>query len=333
MLRRAFHDCQAVHLQSLDTGNSGVGVYLAHVTSGGPRRPLPFFVKVGQRDKIRDEWRHYSDHVHGQIPFYLSPKLVEKRCHLGAHSGIIVGDFVEHSESLLECARGGRAMAPIATLFERTLRHWQFEASEEDVALAIALPRWTHGRLDSKRLSLASSLGKTLKTKELRAILDHRRSEATLWGSIHGDLHADNVRVRRDDAIVIDFLSTVRGPLLADPAALEVSLVIRAPADTDFDQEAWSRVVEPLYSTASFRDLPKDCDPTEPYAWISACVRQIRLHAFAMERAHGQYAAVVARRLLHTACKDPKASPAENFRRATAYLFASQLALFEAADA
>src|SRR5262249_46538668 len=60
MLRRSFFDCSEVHLTSLDDGKSGVRVFMAHATLRNAtmaRRPLPFFVKMGRRDKIFREWR------------------------------------------------------------------------------------------------------------------------------------------------------------------------------------------------------------------------------------------------------------------------------------
>jgi hypothetical protein len=147
------------------------------------------------------------------------------------------------------------------------------------------------------------------------------------FGPIHGDLHADNVQVRGTDAILIDFLCAKWGLLLADPAALEVSIVFRVPAAVHrFDEAAWSRAVSDLYQQPYLRGIPTVSDPREPYAWMGDCVRQIRLHAFARERIPGQYAAVLAYRLLYASGKtDSAESSSEELRRATAFWIAERL--------
>ena len=138
MLRRSFHDCEELHLAYVsDVGRSGVKVYIAHATIKPPRgarnpiparQQLPFFVKIGHRWKIIPEWEKYEEFVRRYVPFHLAPHLVTERCELGARTGIIVGDFVEDSESLGECSRCGRAMTPIGTLFDRTFRGWHSQA-------------------------------------------------------------------------------------------------------------------------------------------------------------------------------------------------------------
>src|SRR5262249_39128276 len=112
LLRRAFWDCEKVHLQPMEDGRSGVAVYCAHAKPAAEqlgRWPLPYFVKIGDRRKIFSEYVNYQDRVDPCIPFHLGPHLIPDRCCLGANAGVIVGDFVEESESLVDCAREGRA--------------------------------------------------------------------------------------------------------------------------------------------------------------------------------------------------------------------------------
>jgi hypothetical protein len=47
--------------------------------------------------------------------------------------------------------------------------------------------------------------------------------------SMHGDMDANNVRVRKADAIVIDFAHATNGPMCADLASLEVWLAFEWP--------------------------------------------------------------------------------------------------------
>ncbi|WP_247822321.1 phosphotransferase [Bradyrhizobium sp. 187] len=49
----------------------------------------------------------------------------------------------------------------------------------------------------------------------------------------HGDLHGENVRVRNDHAIVIDFASVVTSSPLVDLAALETWLAFQLPPECD----------------------------------------------------------------------------------------------------
>lgn len=322
MLRRSFHDCAELHLTQIDDGRSPVRVYLAHAILSQAtmaRRPLPFFVKVGPRRKIILEWRNYEQRVRQYVPFHLAPRLVTERCALGAHTGIIVGDFVEDSESLGQCSRSGRAMTPVGTLFDRTLRGWHFQARTENRSLHTAMMHLVKGPVPMARLNIANDLGATRTPAELKAQLMQRVPEPLLWGPIHGDLHANNVRVRGNDAILIDFLSSRLGPLLTDPAALEVGIIVRVPTNEKFDSVAWTRIVRELFSKDALQGLPTASDPREPYAWIASCVRQIRLHALPMQRSQDQYAIVLAYHLLQAAIKDRKALPDENLRRATAY--------------
>ena len=117
LIRRAFWDCADVHLVSMSGGHSGVDVYRAHAELAAGlhgRWPLPYFVKLGAREKIMAEFQNYEGHVRSYVPFHLGPHLVPERCCLGATKGIIVGDYVAESESLRDCARQGRANSAIA---------------------------------------------------------------------------------------------------------------------------------------------------------------------------------------------------------------------------
>jgi hypothetical protein len=134
--------------------------------------------------------------------------------------------------------------------------------------------------------------------------------------------------VRATDAIVIDFCASRDGPLLIDPAALEVSLLVRTPYDADFDSEAWRDMALHLYSQEAMTRPPNNFDPTDKYAWLASCIRQVRLQALSMELESGQYATVLACYLYQAASKDSTVSDAEDFRRAFACLLAGRLLNF-----
>lgn len=334
MLRRSFHDCTEVHVSSLPGGKSGIPVYIAHATKSGGR-PLPFFVKVGSRNEIIREWLNYNELVRPFIPFHLAPHLVPERCALGAHTGIIVGDFIEDAESLAECARRGRAITPISSLFDRTLRGWHRKPERRSGNLYGVLGNLILDRKNNiePRYLNAKKLGAKFTLDELYTKLQQREPELQLWSHIHGDLHADNVHVRGGEAILIDFLAGKKeGLLLGDHAALEVSLAIRVPrADIDnkFSNEEWERVVRPLYTLDTLLNLPSFPDPTEPYSWLAACIRKIRLYALPMQIGKDQYAHILAYYLLRAAIKDPlpNVSADEDYRRTIAYCLAEDLIL------
>lgn len=331
LLARAFSDCSEVHLLPLGEGRSGAGVYLAHATLKegllGPRM-VPLFVKLDGRVKVLREWRNYRDVVQPYVPFHLGPSLHMDRCAVGAHRGILVGDYIEDSEVLTACTREGRAVVTVPALFDRTLSGWHRGAAEEVRTAAKNFDdRPLDGDLSLKRQEEARALGASHSPDDLRQVVRRVGSAPWLVGWIHGDLHADNVRVRGNDAVLIDFPGVRRGALLRDPAALEVSLVVRSPHDGHFDRVAWERVVRPLYDPAALAQPADACEtsPTEEYLWLARCVRQVRRHAFGMERKQGQYALMLAHHLYRAATLDCDAGPDESFRRAMARVFVEKV--------
>jgi hypothetical protein len=354
LLRRAFWDCSEVHLQRMSDGRSGVGVYLAHpeLAKGHQGRlaqwPLPYFLKIGDRDKVLAEYVNYEEHVDPYIPFHLGPHLIRQRCCLGGREGLLVGDFVEESESLIDCARSGRAAQAIACLFNRTLAGW-YRGAQEDKLDSAQLGRSFLRRFPRSheglraRVARARELGATKTLDELRGLFQKCDSLPVLVGAIHGDLHAGNVRVRATDAILIDFFAHQTGPLVYDAACLEASLLVDgfdtgerlapgemsrgAAAELDARVREWMESVATLYDHVPLQALPIHPNPKNPACWFHACVRQIRLFAKQMESGDRQYAAALAVALLTKATKDLRAPEPEASRRAAAYVLAERVLL------
>jgi hypothetical protein len=334
LAKRAFRDCREIHLAPLPGGKSGASVFLAFADVRGTWS-MPFFVKMGERGEIFEEYRKYEDHVDAYVPFHLGPNLDYARCFLGAHDGLLVGDFVEESESLLDCARDGRASPAIACLFERTLRGWHGQVEDRPEAPAKVFP--FPDRLGPSRWLRARDLGAARALDDLRATLDGCATSRFLCGRTHGDLHASNVRVRGAEAILIDFLQCGEGPLIRDAAALEASLFVgsldltsnvdpwAALAEQAGRFSAWRASLEPLYREDVIRILPASPRPQDRWAWFHLCVRQIRMHAFHMEREPGQYALALAAALLFKAGKDDDVDEPERSTRALAYVYGEQL--------
>lgn len=328
LLRRSFHDCSRVDLTKIEGGRSGARVFMAQaLVRGAPvgRRTLPFFVKLAERTKIITEWFNYELYVEQYIPFHLAPRLIPDRCGLGAYRGILVGDFVDESESLRLCSRGGRAVGPLGGLFERTLRGWHLHAVRRRESLYSAMKGIVAGSIPAARLTAAKALGARGSFEDLKEELRKRGKEWVIWGPRHADLHADNICVRGNDAILIDFYCTRLGPILDDPAALEVSLTVGVPLADDFDKVAWTDIMESLYSQAALEVPPSGSVSAHRYEWLAKSIRQIRLHALPLQQENGQYARLLALRFLQAATKDPKALPPEDFRRTSAFCFAGKL--------
>jgi hypothetical protein len=133
VLKRAFWNCSELRLKLLDGGMSGAPAFKAYasleaglVQQGGTGAyPHLYFVKIGPRKKVVDEYDKYCSHIFEYVPFHLGPRLRRDRCNLGSTQGILVGDFVEGAESLITCARGARCGHAISNLFDKTLGGWR----------------------------------------------------------------------------------------------------------------------------------------------------------------------------------------------------------------
>lgn len=339
LLKRAFWDCKEVHLVGMADGLSGVPVFRAfpELEQGqagyGTRGTRPYFVKIGARNEIFDEYKKYVDLVRPYVPFHLGPHLVPERCCLGAEQGVIVGDLVDESESLRSCASDGRAALAIACLFNRTLYGWHSRFTKDTRSLVdIQDGRkkdYFPSGIPKDRALLVNELGAKKTLDELRELFNCC-SELTpvLTAEIHGDLHGANVLVRGSDAIVIDFLSQYNGPLVYDAACLEAGLLVDGFLDDSRAPSDWLKSILPLYDEDSLFGISAHIHPKDPSAWFYACVRQIRLHARQMQSCEGQYAAALSAILLKKSCKDrefPYNHQASH--RAGAYVLAERVLL------
>jgi hypothetical protein len=329
LLRRAFYDCSEIYLTPMEGGRSaGVTVYRAHAELAEGLEgqwPVPLFIKIGKRRKIFAEYQNYEGRVVPYIPFHLGPHLVRDRCCLGANVGVIVGDFVDESECLTDCAREGRASSAIACLFDRTLAGWHRRARKEESSIATLLAQIFPTSIPSARFAFAKALGATQQLPQLRGLFDRCTSAPVLVGPVHGDLHARNVRVRATDAIVIDFFAHRDCPLLFDAASLEASLLVEGFGKAKHDVNEWMKSVEALYEQYPLEAETPHPNPKNSSAWFYSCVRQIRRHAHQWEIHKRQYAGALAAALLSKAAKDGNAADPEGSRRAAAYVFAERI--------
>ncbi len=317
LLRRSFGDANTVSLTRLPGGHSAK-VYCAYASIPASRvgsRPLPFFVKFDRFSKIRREFNNYHECAVNYVPFNLRPNVEQERLALGSTRGILVGNFVEHSESLWEVVCRGAGQTAINSLFENTLRGWRLQAYQPDTEivdrpLAVSMGgaiqpnigrRWKAALLRRASLAAEHYGAKFGNYEELARLLDGLPRFRHRVSFTHGDLHGENVRVRGTDAILIDLASVAPGPLASDPAALDVWLGF---ANTDLSYDEWMKLVDKLYSFENLTTLPPpQSEPTSGHeVWNT--IRQIRRVASIDRSNETEYATAIAIALLRRACYD-----------------------------
>jgi hypothetical protein len=161
-------------------------------------------------------------------------------------------------------------------------------------------------------------------------------------GVIHGDLHAKNVLVRGNDAILIDFEKVeLSAPVMRDMACLEGGLFVDGFVGDSRDPMEILASVDRLYQPDHLlgsRISP--CHPTDESAWFFDCVVQIRMHASQFELNQpdqcGQYALLLASEMIRKACNkqdfdanlpisDKKSLIREEQTRAMAWVLAERI--------
>ena len=346
LLARSFADCKRIIVDALPGGRSAQTFSVHAVLGEQGGVPLPFFVKIDRCAKIENEMRNYEDHAAGYVPFNHRPNLAEGRSLLGLRKGILVGSFVERSETLRDVVRRGTGERAIYSLFEHALRGWRLQAYESPEYTRFAeepVRSVTHSLKPRARRPVfppdwipdeVQQISGKMGARDPRCLLKLLEGLPPLphrCGPIHGDLHARNVQVHGSDAILIDFNAVQDGPLVADPASMEVSIVFdgflegseAAPASEE-RRRAWSRLVDRLYD-GQHLDLPPPPVPaSSPGAWMWSCVRQIRFYALTSENAGRAYRIALAVQMLRKAGHKPD-DEEDGFRRAYACLIADRL--------
>jgi hypothetical protein len=343
LVARAFSRAHEVKLREIYNGRSGSRVFMAdEMRQGGEYASIghwvqPRLVKIGEREPVFNEVRA-MDALSPFVPFELRPNV---EAHVeGLRKAVYVADFVDRSESLLDVARAGRAEAAISNLFTRTLYRWRDRANQR----AKEFGSLTEA---AERLEVASAAW--IQEEYLRSELIRRQKLdfAALWAklgehkfyyraaTIHGDLHAENVRVRGDDAILID-LGSVRGttddgkgaPLSIDVATLEVSLVFKHRGDQDgpdqFDQSDWERQVRRLYELDSILTAPNIGPASGHNFWLLGCLQRIRAFGIYEQSNVFEYPIALVIALVRY-CKFQSSSKADKGRRVVALDIAAKL--------
>lgn len=332
LLSRAFNDCKKLLLKKLDGGRSA-NVLCIHavfeddieILAGGNAllSPLPFFAKIDVVGKIKAETNKYKEFTTHFVPFNMRPNIEEDRCINGSKRGILVGNFVEKSESMLHVSRRGHSQGAIYSLFDIALRGWRLQSKTETGNICTACKIFINTKnIEQRVLRLGIVVAKS--PQELLAIVQVLPDQEYCWGPIHGDLHAKNIMVRNSDSILIDFNSTRFGPLVCDPASLEVSLAFDVGDDLDFDE--WRQTVDELYEPKWLEATPPPSRNDTKDEWLRTCVRQIRLIALAEEASPHEYCIVVALYLLRKAMFSYD-SLTDDKRRGHAFILAHKIIL------
>lgn len=311
LLQRAFYNCVSIKLVALKNGLSETDTYRGYIrlqNPVGPSLPYVYFVKLGNRKNIATEYRKYELNVMDHVPYHLGPRLRRDRCALGHKLGVIVTDYVHTAEALRDCARDGRAGAAIGNLFSHTLRNWRDGAKPEDIDIGIHLKEIVKKDVPPHRIQTIESFDPTTKPKEinkLRSMLLRSKSMPTLMGVIHNDLHATNVLVRANDAIIIDFEKLEEsGPLLHDVASLEAGLFADGFVGDKRTPSKLLRSIESLYTLDALNWKFPEFNSSGRSAWFFECVRLVRMHAREMQIPNRQYALVLAAALLKKSCNE-----------------------------
>jgi len=359
LLRRAFYDCNRVRLERLQGGKASDGVYTVHAWCDGGNvgpRPLPFFIKFGKPSDIELERRIYKTHAELYIPFNLRPNLDHHRCVRGSKYSALVGNFVEDATPLRKALRQGVGDGVLFSLFETSLKAFRIQAfakcpSKQQAGLdayvkdrACGKPRegekaqtWNQAINSATEgpqiLTKARSFGLKSKPAALEKLLCKEAKQIPhWWGPIHGDLHAGNVMVRRGDSILIDFGSVTDGPVTADPATLEVSLVFGTDIDDDSaDFDGWKAFVDSAYECIPRIRPPAPMLDITDYDWLRQSVRELRHILFGCDCQDNEAVVVLAAyimrfaRLPIEALDDPALHSLAVSRRAYGLVIAEKL--------
>jgi hypothetical protein len=339
LLQRAFHDCRSIRLEAIAPGYSGADTFIVKATlvdsNAGPE-PVPYFAKLGRSDKMQAEWNAFRTFAEHHVEWYLRPNFVQERTIYGVKRGILVGTFVQNSCALAEAIRKlGDGGGLIRTLFQETLaalrRQKRTIAPGQQSVVSALKPFCDYRKVPESRWKRAATDwgGRCVRADDLWYSLLGLPPLDWQCSAIHGDLHGENVRVRKEDAILIDFAHASPGPACADLAHLEVSLVFDGRKG-DLQRDAWSQAVLAHYSPEAIAASIGKQESLMKEGWMNSVVAEIRalvLDAVANPKSPQEYMRVLAVYLLRHSSFPANVNDNgdDEYRRAFAYWLACQL--------
>jgi len=343
ILQRSFYDCDRIYLQPLGGGRDAAGVFCVHAwlrkSIVGPR-PLPYFIKFSSLEKINSERFNYEYYADFYIPFYLRPNVVPARCAQIKGLASIVGNFVEDSVPLRTVLRATQNPGIIFSLFEISLRGFRSQPdSGPTLSWDQPLENFVRERAraadviaDTVRIAQSSFGLKSTPTEIENRLCTAVGTVKRRFSPYHGDLHSGNVMVRGRDAILIDFSAVKNGPLTADPATLEVSLVFGTDNDDKLGEfEEWKKAVDEFYDGVPLHEPPSLGIGPGPFAWLYRALRGIRHVLLGCDCKQEEAAAVLAAYLLRFGrlkpekFEDAKLTRLAEFRQAYALVIAERI--------
>ncbi|GLS33071.1 Phosphotransferase enzyme family protein [Mesorhizobium albiziae] len=333
LFQRAFGHCSEIKLVELSGGRSSARVFAVHMVVDGSNAgvwPQPAFANLDRNAKIAREYEKYREFADGFIPFGLRPNISDVVA--GSDYSLLVGNFVDRSESLRDLAERDVASAAVTCLLDETLGGWRDQAyaiapqrgSVSEIMHAAEL--WDAGKIQSEYVDRAQEHRVMETPEKLRAALAQLDQQYRI-APVHGDLHGENVRVRGNNSILIDLASVCRAPITADLAALETWFAFELATKDDpliYYDANWRALVNHLYAPDAFRHPPGPCRPTAPRAWMSNIARQIRTKGLAIQSCPDEYQTAVAVQLLRR-CQWNDGPPGDRGRRAHGYRLAAAL--------
>lgn len=286
LIRRAFSDCDHVFLEVIPGGMAAAAVFKAHASltqsDVGPL-PLPFFVKFDTRKAIENERSLYARYADHYIPFNLRPNLAPDRCVRGHATAALVGNFVDDAMGLRASLRAGYGSGILFSLFESSLKRFRLQPfARQNQPMSEVLSGFIKARADIDQIpkqivERAESLGLRSSPQQiLETLMKCADGLKCYWGPYHGDLHAGNIMIRGNDAIVIDFSKAGDGPLTADPSTLEVSLCFSTDKYENFCQ--WRKFIDQVYgdNCANLHPSPLYDLTPHPWSWLRKSLRELR---------------------------------------------------------
>jgi Phosphotransferase enzyme family len=291
LLRRSFTDCDRILLEPLPGGKASMFVYRVHAwllpewCIAGPQ-PLPFFVKIADPNSIEVEKTNYRIYAEHFIPFDLRPNIEHRRCVQTRSYAALAGDFVGDAVGLRKYLKMGLGMGVLFSLFETSLRGFRLQPfatnqkPREGVLESFVKGRIKANEIDPRIADHARNFHLTSRPSDMEnAICKEAEKLTCFWGPCHGDLHSGNVMVRGGDAILIDFGSAGDGPLTADPAALEASLMFGTDDDdkpNSFNE--WRAFADQVYDgdIQSLHPVALSEGHPGPFSWLRRSIRELR---------------------------------------------------------
>jgi hypothetical protein len=319
LFRRAFSDCERIYLEPISGGKASMSVYRVHAwmkqSDVGPL-PLPFFAKIGTPADVESEKDKYQRYAELYISFNLRPNIDRHRCVQTRARAALIGNFVDDAVPLREALRTGHGIGALFSLFETTLKGFRLQPfASGSKPVAGYLESFVKDRIKVQDFLTKPDVVRRAKQYGLMAnpqdlhdqICIAARNLCCIIGPNHGDLHTGNVMVRGGDSILIDFASTTDGPLTADLATLEASLMFGTESwETAKRFAEWSAFIDEIYGMAVTTLHPPALFEIKPghFSWLRRSLRELRHVLLACEGSGDEAKVVLAAYLMRYARLD-----------------------------